>query len=189
MKKLHSQITIIVVAIATLTVTSCDPDENMAYNLWGVWQGNMYMQSTYNGRTYQATYSVLAFDKDPYSYAQGTGYWIDYYSNAPFDYYSSRIEWKVRNGELRIYSIKEGRTYYIYNYEMGSRYFHGYINDSESRNGAYFDLTKVTSYDWDDYDWNGYSYNSYYNNYGYNYAPARAAAVGNSEPERSVKKD
>ncbi len=188
MKKLYSLLTIVFMTIAAVTVTSCDPDEEMAHNLWGVWQGNMYMQSSYNGRVYQSSYSVLAFDKDPYAYAQGTGYWIDYYSNAPFDNYSSRIQWRVVNGELQIYSIKEQRTYYIYNYTMNGRYFSGYIDDGGSSSGVYFELQKTSSPNWSDYDWNGYDYNDYY--YGYNYAPARVAAKDvAAEPVRSVCKN
>ena len=60
------------VLTATLTTGCTDENEDVAYNLWGTWEGNMYMQSQYNGRVYQSSYSVLAFDKNPYQYASGT---------------------------------------------------------------------------------------------------------------------
>ena len=41
------------VLTATLTTGCTDENEDVAYNLWGTWEGNMYMQSQYNGRVYQ----------------------------------------------------------------------------------------------------------------------------------------
>ena len=138
------------VLTATLTTGCTDENEDVAYNLWGTWEGNMYMQSQYNGRVYQSSYSVLAFDKNPYQYASGTGYWIDYYSNAPWDYYSSRIQWRVTgNQEIQIYSENEGRTYYIYNYSMGSYRFTGWIDDGQN-DPVYFELRKTSEPDWGD---------------------------------------
>ena len=160
---------------ATLTTGCTDENEDVAYNLWGTWEGNMYMQSQYNGRVYQSSYSVLAFDKNPYQYASGTGYWIDYYSNAPWDYYSSRIQWRVTgNQEIQIYSENEGRTYYIYNYSMGSYRFTGWIDDGQN-DPVYFELRKTSEPDWGDYDWDGYYWDDYY--YGYNYSPARSKSI------------
>lgn len=107
MKKFYSIITIIMMVLtATLTTGCTDENEDVAYNLWGTWEGNMYMQSQYNGRVYQSSYSVLAFDKNPYQYASGTGYWIDYYSNAPWDYYSSRIQWRVTGTRRYRYTLR-----------------------------------------------------------------------------------
>lgn len=180
MKKLYTIFAILIMAFAVTTITSCDDDENIAYNLAGVWRGNMYMQSEYNGRVYKASYSVLAFDKDPYRYAKGTGYWIDYYSNAPWDYYSSRIDWRVANGEIRIYSRKEGVTYYISRYNMDDYYFTGYIDDGQST--QYFRLTKTSSPDWGDYDWNGYDWDD-----DYYYAPAMPKAKGNNQAQMPVR--
>lgn len=182
MKKLYTIFAILMMAFTVTAFTSCDDDENIAYNLAGVWQGNMYMQSEYNGRVYKASYSVLAFDKDPYRYAKGNGYWIDYYSNAPYDYYSSRIDWRVYNGEIQIYSRKEGVTYYISQYNMDDYYFTGYIDDG--RNRQYFRLTKTSSPDWGDYNWNGYDWDD-----DYYYAPAKPKTKGSDqtqEPVRSV---
>lgn len=171
----------LMIAISAATLTGCDDDENIAYNLEGVWEGDMYMQSRYNGRVYKASYSVLAFDKNPYRYAQGTGYWIDYYSNAPWDYYSSRIEWRVRNERIEILSVKENRYYYISDYYMDGGYFNGYISDGDRT--QHFRLRKTASPNWNDYDWNGYDFD-----YDYYYAPAlkKASAGTPSMPEREV---
>lgn len=190
MKRIHTIITMLAVMLATFTLSGCDEDEYIANNLWGVWQGNMYVESYYNGRTYKSAYSVLAFDKDPYSYAQGTGYWVDYYSNAPWDYYSSRIEWRVVNSEIQIYSIKEGRTYYIYDYNMARNFFNGYLSTG-SGSSLYFELQKTSSPNWDSYDWDGYNWNY---SYGSGYSPYSIGETAGSqtttdapEPIRRIK--
>lgn len=186
MKKLYSIITVIMLALtATLTTGCTDDNEDVAYNLWGTWEGNMYMQSQWNGRVYKSSYSVLAFDKNPYEYASGSGYWIDYYSNAPWDYYSSRISWRVVGPqEIQIYSQKEGRTYYIYDYQMNGSYFSGYIDDGEN-SPVYFELRKTSSPDWGDYDWNGYDWDDDYYYGGYAPANTRSAAL----PLRGIARD
>lgn len=190
MKKLYYIFAAICMAITAATMTSCtDDNEDVAYNLWGVWEGNMYMQSSYNGRMYQSSYSVLSFDKNPYEYASGSGYWIDYYSNAPWDYYSSRIQWRVTGPqEIQIYSQKEGRTYYIYDYRMTSYSFSGYIDDGSNR-GVYFELQKTSSPDWSDYGWDGYYWDdNYYNGY-YGYAPERTRGVNKEQPVRGIRNE
>ena len=82
MKKFTSIFATIMMAVMSLTFVSCDEDEYIADTLWGVWEGDMYVTSQWNGQTYYSSYSVLAFDKNPNQYASGTGYWVDYYSNA-----------------------------------------------------------------------------------------------------------
>ena len=52
MRKLHTILAILMMAMTTFTMTSCDEDDDIAYTLDGVWEGNMYMQSSYNGRVY-----------------------------------------------------------------------------------------------------------------------------------------
>ena len=185
MKKINTILAMLVMAMATFSLTACDEDDDIAYTLAGVWEGDMYMQSSYNGHVYRASKSILQFDQDPYRYAQGTGRWVDYYSNAPWDYYSSYIDWRVVNGEIQLYSRKEGVTYYISNYSLNGRYFSGYLDDGYN-NPVYFKLVKTVSYDWDDFDWDGYG--DYY--YGYNYAPATKEKKNTEEkaetPLRSI---
>lgn len=175
----------LVLALATFSLASCNDDEDIAYTLSGGWEGNMYVQSSYNGYSYQATESVLYFDKDPYEYATGAGYWIDYYSNAPWDYFSSRITWRVYGGEIQIYSESEGVTYYISDYSLNHNNFCGYISDgSRFSNPVYFELHRTGwNSNWDSYGWNGYNYRS-----GYRYAPGTDTQKS-SQPTRGIKKD
>lgn len=114
MKKFTSILAMIMMAAMSLTFVSCDDDEYIADTLWGVWEGDMYVTSEWNGHTYYSSYSILAFDKDPYEYASGTGYWIDYYSDAPWDYFASHIEWRVNNRNIEIYSREDDTYFTIY---------------------------------------------------------------------------
>ena len=183
MKKLYSIITVALLAMAAVTLSCCNPDSEIAYTLDGVWEGNMYKQSYYSGRYYETTSTVMQFDQDPYSYAQGTGRWIDYYSNAPWDYYASYITWTVVNRRIRIYSEKEGQTYYIDNYWLDDNRFEGTISDTYG-NSKNFVMTKTYSRNWNSYYWNGYYGSGYYNGY---YAPSRNSAKGvKASPEKPV---
>ncbi len=183
MKKLYSIIAILFMAIAATTMVGCDEDANIAYTLEGVWEGNMYKQSYYNGRYFQSSYTVMQFDRDPYRYSSGTGKWIDYYSNAPWDYFASYISWTVDNGRIRIYSEKENQTYYIDDFRISDNYFEGYICDRYN-NEKSFSMRKIDSPNWNRYDWNGYYYDDYY------YAPAARSAKQKPEvPTTSIKAD
>ena len=51
MKKLKTLLTLAMVALMSLSFTSCDEDANTAYYLDGTWRGNMYVNSSYNGVT------------------------------------------------------------------------------------------------------------------------------------------
>ena len=75
------------------TLTSCE-DERIANTLEGTWSGNMYISTRYDGRVYDATYTEVTFLKNPYAYSSGEGYWVDYYSDAPWDYVANHIEWR-----------------------------------------------------------------------------------------------
>ncbi|MDO4160130.1 MAG: hepatitis A virus cellular receptor 1 [Prevotellaceae bacterium] len=165
----------------TFTFTSCDDDDDIADTLWGVWEGDMYVESEWDGYTYQASSSVLAFDKDPYEYASGTGYWIDYYSNAPWDYYASNISWTVRNGEIVIYSIEEGQYYYISQYSLSNNYFTGYISDGYN-SALYFELVKTSAPYWNGDS--GYHYSSWY----VNKKSRSADESSDSTPVRRIRK-
>ena len=91
------------------TLTSCE-DERIANTLEGTWSGNMYISTRYDGRVYDATYTEVTFLKNPYAYSSGEGYWVDYYSDAPWDYVANHIEWTVDFGTIRVYFVEEGTS-------------------------------------------------------------------------------
>ena len=130
MKKFTSYIAMMMIALTSLTFTSCNDDEDIANTLWGVWEGEMYVTTYWGDYYYDASYSEIAFDKDPYQYASGTGYWIDYYSNAPWDYHANHIRWTISNGVIRIRYVEDGGYVDIYDYRLDYNYFTGSITNS-----------------------------------------------------------
>ena len=150
MKKLY---TLMLTALMALTFTACE-DQRIANSLEGTWSGNMEVSSVYDGRRYYATHTEITFSRDPYRYAQGTGYWVDYYSGAPWDYVANHITWTVDNARIRVYFQEEGTSFTISNYRLSGDRFSGYIADGG--NDVYFDLMHVASPNWNNYRYWGY---------------------------------
>ena len=138
------------------TLTSCD-DQRIANTLEGTWSGNMYISSRYDGRVYDATYSEVTFLKDPYAYSSGAGYWVDYYSNAPWDYVANHIEWTVDFGTIRVYFVEEGTSIRINDYYLNNDRFYGTINDNGKP--VDFELYRISGRSWNTYRW---GYDSWY---------------------------
>ena len=185
MKKMF---TMLMMAMMALAFTSCE-DEYIANTLEGTWKGNMYISTYWGDYTYDATYTEITFLRDPYTYSSGSGYWVDYYSNAPWDYVANHIDWTVNNGVIKVYFIEEGSTIYISNYHLNSSRFTGTINDGGKP--VDFDLYNVShpyTY-WDDYYWGYDSWND-----DYYWARTRGAAATDStnnveKPKRFVNPD
>ena len=93
-KRLHAMLTAVMLAALSFSFTSCE-DESIASSLQGTWEGNMYISSEWNGRVYNATYTEIEFLLDPFRYTKGSGYWVDHYSGAPWDYIANHIDWRV----------------------------------------------------------------------------------------------
>ena len=140
------------VLLSALTLTSCDEDTETAYDLDGIWQG------TINGNYYQ----------DRYGYTESSDTEIRFYQNGDFsrggsgeerdwDYrgkcYSSRFDWKVRNGRIYLY-YDDGYNIVIDRYDLywrsNTQRFRGYFEDFDTGDQlASFDLVKVV--DWHDF--------------------------------------
>ena len=140
------------VLLSALTLTSCDEDTETAYDLDGIWQG------TINGNYYQ----------DRYGYTESWDTEIRFYQNDDFsrggsgeerdwDYrgkcYSSRFDWKVRNGRIYLY-YDDGYNIVIDRYDLywrsNTQRFRGYFEDFDTGDQlASFDLVKVV--DWHDF--------------------------------------
>lgn len=164
MKKLYSLWSMALMAVMMMSLASCDwlEDEDIAYTLEGTWEGNMYVSSEWDGRTYDATYTEICFQRDPFKYRTGYGYWVDHYSNAGWgrNYVANHIEWRVRDRSIQIDFVEEGTTIWIENYGLDFDYFSGTIYDGDSR--VRFSLRHTSSPNWDDYyyGWNDYYYYS-----------------------------
>ena len=153
MKKIYTLLAIML----TCALTSCDwltEDEDIAYTLEGTWQGEMYIKSTWGSRTYNSTYSEVTFLKDPYRYSNGDGYWVDYYSDAPWDYVANHITWRVDFGDIVVWFREEGTTVRIRDYRLNNDHFRGWLQDGE--NDVKFDLIHISSPNWSYYDHWGY---------------------------------
>ena len=155
MKKIHVLLPMIFATLMAVTLTSCE-DEEIAYTLEGTWQGNMYVKSNYGGHTYYATKTEVTFLRDVYRYSSGDGYWVDYYSNAPWDYVANHITWDVDRGNIYIYFIEERTEFVIRNYRLNNNRFEGSLWDRDQR--VDFSLYHVSSPNWGRYDHWGYDY-------------------------------
>lgn len=167
------------------TLTSCNwltEDEDIAYTLEGTWQGNMYIKSTWGGRTYSSTYSEVTFLKDPYRYSSGEGYWVDYYSNAPWDYVANHITWGVDYGTIRVHFVEDGNNITIRSFRLNDNRFSGWIEDGS--NDVEFYLTHTSSPNWNRYT--HWGYDSWSNDYYYSRA-TRSVANDTTNVERPVR--
>lgn len=184
MKKLFTLLTVIMTTIGSMSLTSCTADDLIGLTLDGDWEGEMYMYYTYQGVRYQSTRTVVQFDASA-GMSYGTGYWVDYYSNAPHDYYASHIRWSVENRTITIHFIEDDYYVRIYDYDVNSRYFSGLIEGEDGKR-LQFSLRNTNSQNWHSYN---YGWSSW-NNYGYGYTKpstlTRSAEVDSTMTEKPV---
>lgn len=170
-------------AMAVLTsvllgFTSCD-DARIARTLEGTWKGNMYISSYYGGRSYNATYTEITFLRDPGAYSSGQGYWVDYYSDAPWDYIANHIDWTVDYGVIKVHFVEENTEIRISDYHLDNDRFYGVLNDNGK--AVDFELIHVSSPNWSSYRYWGYD-----DWYGH-YASRRAEASDSTVIEKPVR--
>ena len=162
MKKLKTLLMMALVAMTALT--SCDDDE-IARTLEGTWEGYVEVSNYWNGGYYDAYDTKIHFNRNPYTYSSGTGYWVDYYQNHPwggYDYVANHIEWTVDFGTIHIYFVEDDYSIEIWNYNLNDGYFEGEIRDGSDR--VNFRLRKVASPNWNTgWHW-GTSGGYYYSN-------------------------
>jgi hypothetical protein len=157
MKKLY---TLMLMAMMALTFTSCE-DEMIADTLEGTWSGNMYVSSYYGGHDYYATHTEITFSIDPFRFTRGSGYWVDYYSGAPWDYVANHIDWRVDNGRIYVHFYEDNTSVVIADYHLTDSRFTGYIADGD--NDVHFNLTHIDSPNWSRY--NRWGYDDWYDYY------------------------
>lgn len=154
MKKLTTFFTMALIALMSLTLTSCDEDADIASTLHGTWRGNMYVEY----QDHDAVYSVISFEQE--GLYSGSGHWVDYYQGKYWggnDYIANNIRWRVENGNIRIQLLEEGREVIIYDYSLNDRKFSGIVEVRRTGSRAAFNLTRDSyNYNWRDFDW-GYS--------------------------------
>jgi len=142
MKKIFTY-TMMMIMVA-MTMTSCDDDAMLAYDMEGVWQG------TIQGNFYYDRYRSNDYDTE-ISFVRegshgGTGYEIDY-NYTTRRYYRNYFNWSVSNGRI-IMDYDDGSTVIIHDYETykvgGNMRFRGYFQDYHTGEDlASFNLVKV----------------------------------------------
>ena len=155
MKKLMSFITVLFIGLSTLALTSCDEDDMIGYTLQGTWEGKIYSTCTIDGETYSVSKSLIEFSTDPFTNRYGYGYWVDYYSRAPWDRWSSRIYWEVSNNVIYIDFLEDGGSIAIHDFSLNDNRFKGWFYDSDNV-VCDFSLYHTSSPNWNNYDEWGY---------------------------------
>ena len=154
MKKLYTTLMMAMMAMLTLSLTSCETDEQIAYTLEGTWTGDMSIED-WDGYSYVS--SEITFLKDPYTYSEGSGLWVDYYDYR--GYVPTHFNWVVEYGTIYIHFIEDNWDVEIRHYTLSDNHFRGrfYDGDKEVRFDLFNSLRRYeNSYDWD--YWGGSHY-------------------------------
>ena len=166
MKKLYFYLLMMMPLMASVTLTSCESDDQYESDLLveGDWQGYLgtyyYDRWGLTGTTYE---TVMRFGSSGYGATSGRGYQVDYDTRSPFyDYAYCTFQWSVVNGQITlIYDDDQWNPVYIYDYRLTSRHFYGYMDDG-SRRSIEFDLENVNFGYWDRYTYDYYDYDDDY---------------------------
>ena len=158
MKKIYILLMMAIVATTAFTLAGCnvDDDDYIADTLEGTWRGKIVLTDDWSGLSYGYTQTDICFLRNPYRYSSGEGYWVDYYSSAPWDYVANHIEWNVVNGIIEVHFIEDNTWLEIRNYRIDYNYFVGTIYDDGT--WADFKLRHISSPNWGSYDFYGYDY-------------------------------
>jgi len=156
--KILSLVSLLLTAVATLSLTSCDKDYEEAAYLDGIWHGRIaqrYYSEWYGVGSYEEWETEIQFYHNDVTHG-GRGRELDY--NIYYDTYNlSEFSWTVKYGNIYI-QYDDGTDIVIADYSMAHGYFTGVFYDPIEREDiATFRLEKLSS--WYDYD---YWYNDYY---------------------------
>jgi hypothetical protein len=162
MKKFYYNIAVALMAVLSMTAfTSCENDEQIAYDLSGEWEGYMgeSFYDYWGYENYAEYYTVIRFYRDGhssyrYGASTGEGEQIDYVNGSNYRPYYRYFTWEVDWGTIYI-KYDNGEQVRIYNYNINGRYFRGtmkyYDRWSRELSVADFDFRKTTNFDWDYY--------------------------------------
>lgn len=153
MRTIHTILGMLAILLtASLTLSSCDSDDDIGYDLSGSWYGDLGM---YNGNE-RAAYSEIYFHSrgGVFDWKNGTGYEIDYYRRTDIRH---DFDYEVRNGIIYLDFDDHSLDCSIRDYHISRDRFWGYIDGHTS--SVYFDLDRSRSRYSSDYR------NSYYDSY------------------------
>lgn len=156
MKQTFKTLLLALFALVTSTslFTSCDAD--IAATLEGTWEGEMQFKSYYDGHYYYSNYTELEFNIKHGRTQSGYGVWVDYYSNAPWDYVANHTIWEVSGGVIYVHLVEDDYDIEIRDYNLDDDHFSGTVfYEGEKRR---FRLRHTYSPNWNDYNFGGYYY-------------------------------
>lgn len=140
----------LMVICTMMAMTSCDSDADLAYDLDGIWSGELaseFYDYRYGQHMTDRYDTEITFYQDGDFSRGGTGVEVDYNLNtgrASRDYF----DWRVRNGRIYLY-YNDGSSVVIRDYDIytvGSTLrFRGYFDSADDGSTlAAFNLVKVT---------------------------------------------
>ena len=143
MKKIYNYLFVGIVAMLSMTLTSCN-DDNIARDLDGIWEGRVSQNWSWRWSDYTTyQYVDIVFNTDPYHYAEGTGIEYDY---TTYSYVACPFNFRVRGGVIYM-DYRDGSRVQITNYHLSGNRFSGTFRDYYS--GEYladFSFERVDDY-------------------------------------------
>ncbi len=137
--------------LAAFTLSSCDEDERIGYNLSGHWFGDLDMWI--DGEKAQG--SEIEFNPTGWGASSGRGVEVDYYYYGSVTHY---FNYHIRDGIIFMRFDDPNLDCAIVDYRLSTYYFSGYIAEySTLMNQTYFNLRSYDAY-WDDYGYDIYYY-------------------------------
>ena len=147
MKRITSMLTMVMIAMLSFTFVSCElDDDDIAYNLEGVWEGEIvgsYYDRYGHGTTYNS--ARIEFYQNPDKYASGSGREIDFDG---YGYYTDVVNfhYTVDRGTIYI-SYGDGTDVDITHYSLWSNEFRGEFRDYHNgRTLATFRFYRINSW-------------------------------------------
>ena len=137
-----------------------EEEEQEVYDATGTWKGNMHISTDYNNNSYHSTFTEFTFNENPMSLTSGTGYWVDYYSDAPWDYICNHIIWNIQNNVMYINFTEDNTVLIISNFSLQFDRFVGIVSDNEHQ--INFELYHTSTPNFDRYNY--WSYNDWLDN-------------------------
>jgi len=154
-KRILSFAGLLLTAVLTLSLSSCDKDYEEATYLNGIWAGSVSSETFYYSHYWDEAWTesddwYVQFKFEQTGTYSGRGQELDYnmYDGSRN---SASFYWTVDRGNIYL-DYTDGSHLTIWNYRLSKGYFAGDIHDS--RTGDYvasFSLEKIAS--WRDYNW------------------------------------
>lgn len=126
--------------------TSCEEDQQLAFDLQGFWSGNMHMSYVdLDDVEWNSNDTEIYFNC--FFQTKGDGYQLDYYTGGDYPAVFHKFSWDITDGVITIKyddPRMEGFNSRIYDYQLNADRFEGYFGDSRYK----FVLRKRESFNW-----------------------------------------